>query len=177
MINRLKYLLSDSNYGLIIAIIGVIIQGFHTYFAAQQVSSIQHPVFTPIYAVLLSIFISSGLLFFTLRAGKANTSTEKYEYEDIAKSFRWFETIINIYYTMRKLVYMPVFINGESWYSVNYIDVFIGITFGFGIPYILYKYSGQIKFHATDKKQYDIQIIRRYKDKSKYRLEFIDDEK
>jgi hypothetical protein len=180
MLDKLKSYLSKDNTGLIIAIIGVIIQGFHTYFVAQQMSSIDHAIFTPIYACCVSIFVSSGLVFFSLRAGSTTNTVQKMKYESISLNFRWFETFINFYYTGRKLIYLPLTLDNKDWSQLNYFDIIAGFAFSIGIPYILSLYSGQINLQndvtLKENEEFNIKIVKANRGKNEYRLKVMKDE-
>lgn len=179
MLNKLKLWLSKDNTGLVIAIIGVIIQGFHTFFVAKQMSSIDDMIFTPIYATCVSIFVSSGLVFFALRAGSTDNTVQKMKYESISTNFRWFETFINFYYVGRKLIYIPL-LSGSTWSQLNYFDIIAGFAFSIGIPYILSLYSGQISLEKEvtmkENEEFNIKIVKANRGKNEYRLKIMKDE-
>ncbi len=174
--NKLKTFLSRDTTGLIIAIIGVFIQGFHTFFVALQTSSIQHTIFTPIYALLVSIFVSSGLLFFSLRAGSTKNELDRIKYQEISNNFRWFETFINLYYVLRRLIYLPLTVDNKEWLQLNYFDIVIGVAFSFALPYILSLYSGQIKLESKELikgEELNVKLIEGNKKEGRFRFRIL----
>jgi hypothetical protein len=77
----------DSNIvSLIICVLGVLAQLIHSYYLLEMISPLS-VVVRIIESLILSIFISGGLLLFTIKSGNVNNKILKVKYNKIANGF------------------------------------------------------------------------------------------
>jgi hypothetical protein len=128
--------------GFIFALMGTLTQTAHTWFIALQFSSFTGSM-AAVQAALLSMFLSGGLLFFTVRTGSAKTFTEKSKYNKIANAFMALEIFINLFYWTQKIVFIPWLVEGNI-EQVQWFKLIIAVPFAILIPVILKTYGGEI---------------------------------
>lgn len=138
-INEFVLAIASLRAGFVFATLGTIAQTFHTYFIAYDFSSFTG-VGQIIQAVIVSLFLSGGLLFYTVRTGNAEGYDEKSKYNKIATSFMVFETFINLYYWGDKIVFTP-WLTSET---IEWYRLIIAVPFSIAIPVILKSYAGEI---------------------------------
>ena len=148
----------------IITIVGTIAQAIHTTKLAYDISPLLGYWIT-IESILIGIFFSIGLVFFTVRAGlidilegetpevKADKMAEISDYYRTAKYFAIFEAFINLFYWIGAIIILPYFKNNnlglmEILQSITVFDWFrliSGCVYAIALPIILRKYAGEIK--------------------------------
>ncbi len=142
-INQVIIAIASIRAGFILAVTGAIAQTFHTYFIGFAFSSFSG-VAQVIQAVIVAIFFSGGLLFYTVRSGNAENYSDKERYNNIATYFMVFEIFINLYYWLDKIIFQPIFIFHQPWSDVLLYKLIIAIPFSIAIPVILKQYAGEI---------------------------------
>ena len=126
-------------FAFIYCVLGTTAQIAHTYFLTDSISSLSGN-WRMIQAVILSIFISSSLLYFVAIADK----DDRREYEKVEQSiivFTIIEIIINLYYYSRHLL-LDVWKDGKE---PNYFDFVFACIIGILIPITIKMYSSHIK--------------------------------
>lgn len=126
-------------FAFIYCVLGTTAQVAHTYFLTDSISSLSGN-WRMIQAVILSIFISSSLLYFVAIADK----DDRREYEKVEQSiivFTIIEIIINLYYYSRHLL-LDVWKDGKE---PNYFDFVFACIIGILIPITIKMYSSHIK--------------------------------
>lgn len=138
----IKFIVSiiiSREFAFIYCVLGTTAQVGHTYFLVDSISSLSGN-WRMIQAIILSVFISSSLLYFVAIADK----DEKDEYRKVEQSiivFTIIEIIINIYYYTRHLLLDVWKDNLEP----NYFDFVFACIIGILIPITIKMYSSHIK--------------------------------
>lgn len=138
----IKFIVSiiiSREFAFIYCVLGTTAQVGHTYFLVDSISSLSGN-WRMIQAIILSVFISSSLLYFVAIADK----DEKEEYRKVEQSiivFTIIEIIINIYYYTRHLLLDVWKDNLEP----NYFDFVFACIIGILIPITIKMYSSHIK--------------------------------
>lgn len=138
----IKFIVSiiiSREFAFIYCVLGTTAQVGHTYFLVDSISSLSGS-WRMIQAIILSVFISSSLLYFVAIADK----DEKDEYRKVEQSiivFTIIEIIINIYYYTRHLLLDVWKDNLEP----NYFDYIFACIIGILIPVTIKMYSSHIK--------------------------------
>lgn len=138
----IKFIVSiiiSREFAFIYCVLGTTAQVGHTYFLIDSISSLSGN-WRMIQAIILSVFISSSLLYFVAIADK----DEKEEFRKVEQSiivFTIIEIIINIYYYTRHLLL-------DVWkdnLQPNYFDYIFACIIGILIPVTIKMYSSHIK--------------------------------
>lgn len=138
----IKFIVSiiiSREFAFIYCVLGTTAQIGHTYFLIDSISSLSGN-WRMIQAIILSVFISSSLLYFVAIADK----DEKDEFRKVEQSiivFTIIEIIINIYYYTRHLLLDVWKDNLEP----NYFDYIFACIIGILIPVTIKMYSSHIK--------------------------------
>ena len=138
----IKFIVSiiiSREFAFIYCVLGTTAQVGHTYFLVDSISSLSGN-WRMIQAIILSVFISSSLLYFVAIADK----DEKDEFRKVEQSiivFTIIEIIINIYYYTRHLLLDVWKDNLEP----NYFDYIFACIIGILIPVTIKMYSSHIK--------------------------------
>lgn len=130
-------------FAFVYCVLGTIAQVAHTYFLTSSISSLDGS-WKILQAVILSVFISSSLLYFVAIADKEgkrkyDDSEEKIEQAIIV--FTIIEILINTYYYTRHILL-------DAWNAglePNYFDFGFACIIGVLIPWTIKMYSSHIK--------------------------------
>ena len=128
-------IITSREFAFIYCLLGTIGQIAHTYFLTESISSLQGGWRTT-QAVMLSIFISSSLLYFTAIADDAETK-ESRKIHLAVTLFTIIEILINIYYYSRHLI-----IDQETYQIFDFI---FAVLISCLIPVTIKLYSSHIR--------------------------------
>lgn len=131
-------IIASREFALIYCIFGTIAQIAHTLYLTESISSLDGWWKTG-QAIIVSIFISSSLLFFVSIADK-----DEPDYNRVSQAiilFTIIEILINIYYYIRHLVIEPL----ENNSTPLWFDFIFATIIGALIPYTIKLYSSQIR--------------------------------
>lgn len=140
--NFVKYsvsIIASREFAFIYCSIGTIAQISHTYFLINNISSLDG-YFKILQALMLSVFISSSLLYFTAISDNENTK-ESRKIHMAVTLFTVIEILINIYYYSRHLL-----IDNLNNITINYIfDFIFAVIISCLIPVTIKLYSSHIR--------------------------------
>lgn len=155
VIRFITSIFASREFALIYCVIGTIGQVAHTYYLTSSISSLEGN-WKIAQAMLLSIFISSSLLYFT--AISDNEQTEESKKIHLAVTlFTVIEILINIYYYTRHLI-----IDGEQ---TQWFDFVFSVMISCLIPITIKLYSSHIRAKewfdefAEDKPKVDVESV------------------
>lgn len=149
---------SSRESGFLLALLGVIVQAFHTYFITYSLSSFDG-YWKTFQACLVAFFISGALLFFTLKSASGEDIKSK-RYRKTVNMFAMLETFINLFYWGNHLLI-------DKWPNPDYGWFIIAIPFSFVLPLTLKAYSSEVRVddfsdddeQSSDNNENDNQII------------------
>jgi len=137
-------------------ILGIIIQAWHFYKIVEIISGL-----SVVYGIFISIFLSSGLLYWTIRASNNNrkyTINERMSKKDkkindkykLINIFFYFEAFSNLYYWLYRLALNDSVLNFSditdvNWKAIDYTSLPVAIVFSIMIPYLIRSYAGEMK--------------------------------
>lgn len=136
VIRFLVSITASREFAFIYCALGAITQVAHTYFLTSSISSF-HGWFKLLQATLLSIFISSSLLYFSVVADNTDESKEGKRIMLAVNIFMWIEILINFYYYARHLI-----IDAKS---VQVFDFIFAVLISCLIPVTIKLYAGIIR--------------------------------
>lgn len=145
--NSVKYavsIIASREFAFIYCLVGTIAQVSHTYFLINNISSLDGG-WKMAQALMISIFISSSLLYFTAISDNAETK-ESRKIHMAVTLFTIIEILINMYYYSRHLLIdnLPE-LNGGG-ITINYIfDFVFAIIISCLIPITIKLYSSHIR--------------------------------
>jgi len=170
LLDLARYLKSDQN-GVLICLIGTLVQSFHTYSIVYYSSQLEMEWMKHLQAILAGFFFSLGLVMYTFRAGSISTKkpdgTTDYEnkrlqdrYKYYARGFAVFEIFVNIHYWTRYFIIDKLSKNIELT-IMDYYDWSIALIYSFFLPFFIASYAGHIK--VPDIKISDLSFIDKLK--------------
>lgn len=128
---KFKKYLRSSDFGVLLLIGSVIVQGFHSYFIFADLSNFEL-IPKIISSVFYAVVLSFAILYYTMLK-KIN----------VAIKFQWFESGINLYYFFKSIVLMLI---SEQ---INLLQVIprsiIAIGIAIILPYTILKYADSIE--------------------------------
>jgi len=166
-------LLRSAQWAFILVVIGVLGQAFHVYHVVENLSDLQGWARVA-NGLLWAVFLSFGLVYFSLKLGKVNMSepSKVKKYKTTVAWFVGFDVFANLYYWAYRFVllpgvldnYMKEFIdNGTTymavdWQSVDWMtfelskvqwpQMIAATVFAFAIPFILKAFAGEVDLPA-----------------------------
>lgn len=127
--------LAGKEAGLVFAISGVIVQSWHTFFITYELSSLQSWQ-RVVQAIIMAFFISSGLLYFTLKTSDHDSAKAR-RGRRMVLTFAIIESIINLWYWSAKLVI-------KVWPNPDWFAYVIALPLSIMLPIILKAYGGEV---------------------------------
>ena len=152
IINNFIYSFKSSPMAFILILIGTIGQSMHTYDLTLRINALEYPL-DIISSVILAFFFSAGLLFFSVKLGLAKDKEgdskqtvfrklkDRKKYTIAANTFQAFETYINLFYWVTKLVYIE---ETHSFVWDNWYYLTVAVPFSIFLPAFLRYYAGEI---------------------------------
>lgn len=165
---KIAQLISKDGAGVLFCLIGVIVQGFHTYFIIDQGSSLPDNI--KIWqSIMAALFFSFGLLYFLFKAGKArseNNISDRERFIDYVKWFTIFEIFVNEHYWARAKIYLPYIERSNTdllWYQTAlWYDWSILAIFAMGIPLVLQAYARSIVIPTKSQEEKEKEILQKH---------------
>ena len=153
---KIAKLLSKDGTGVLFCLIGIMIQGFHTYFIIYQGSNLTEGL--KIWqSIMAALFFSFGLFYFLLKKAIANSENNKLDqmrFKDYITYFTTFEIFINEWYWARAKIYLAYKKREDlqlEWYeTAEWYDWSILALFAFAIPLVLQAYADSIKLNFEE---------------------------
>lgn len=150
--------LSSRQAAFIFALVGVIVQAFHTYYITNELSSLSG-FWRILQALLMAGFISCALLYFTLKSSDEDTKAAR-RYRKTVWWFAIIETFINLYYWGNHLLIQP-------WPNPDYGSFIIAVPFSILIPFTLKVYAGEVRtddYSDVEDTTSDLEELRKLKE-------------
>ena len=163
-----RFLKSD-HLGVIICILGTILQSVHTFQIIYDSSAIANPTIRLVQAVGVALFFSFSLVIYTFRAGSISlyaipdqlTPQKKYAinkrneenkskariYKKYARGLAVFEFIINLHYWTKDKI-IRQYSEGIEFVDIAFIDWYewgITVVYSFALPYMIASFAGHVK--------------------------------
>lgn len=123
----------------IFAVLGVLCQMFHTGLVAYLISSMGSNV-KMLQAVMIAIFLSCALLYFTLIADEKNQKVNKQ-----IRMFFYFEAFVNTWYYAHKMIFEKGDTILEMLKNADWTLLIVSIPFAIFIPLSLKSYASEIR--------------------------------
>jgi hypothetical protein len=140
---------------LVIVIIGIVAQGGHFYMITTFLNNYSGNA-KVIQSLLLSVFFTTGLFYFTMKSGYHYKNYNNGNYKKTTLMFAIFEGFINLYYWTYKLIFFPA-INGDTMeINLSKADMYsypIAVVFSIAIPFLIYSYSGEVDLKLFEKNE------------------------
>lgn len=128
----------------IIMTLGTVGQSFHTFYIVKQINLFTG-LFSIISSIILAVFFSSGLLYFSVKQGIANSIKDHVnedKYSRAANTFQVLETFINLFYWSYKILYNT---ETNTFDFSDWFTLIAAIPLAIGLPAVLRFYAGEIK--------------------------------
>lgn len=142
--------ISDDQAGVLFCLIGISIQGFHTFYIIMDGSSLPESLKLA-QSILAAIFFSFGLLYFLFKQGRAKhlkNVADEIRYKKYISNFTWFEVLVNEHYWARSKIIIPYKERVDlslTWYqTAEWYDWSILAVFAFAVPLIMQSYANSI---------------------------------
>lgn len=127
-----------------IMLLGTIGQSFHTYYITKLINPFTGLLAT-ISSIILALFFSSGLIYFSTKQGLTNDISTRNKYSNAASVFQIFEVFVNLFYWVLKLAYKYDEVSGYYFDFSNWFTLVAAIPLAFALPSVLRYYAGEIK--------------------------------
>lgn len=138
-IRFLVSIIACREFGFVYCMLGTIAQISHTYFLIESISSLDG-TYKAVQAIMLSVFISSSLLFFTAISDNKETENSK-KIHFAVTLFTIIEILINVYYYSRHLIIDKIAL--EQSYQI--FDFIFAVVISALIPITIKLYSSNIR--------------------------------
>lgn len=132
-------LIASREFAFLYCVAGTIAQTAHTYYLVNGISSLTGwwGIFQ---GVMLSLFISSSLLYFTAISDTNDKTPSGKRVLGAVTLFMWLEIVINLYYYSKHIV-----IETENYEPANLFQLGFGVLIAVIIPITIKLYSSQIR--------------------------------
>jgi hypothetical protein len=134
--------LTSREFAFCYCITGTVAQVSHTYFLVNSISSLEGGWRT-VQATMLSIFISSSLLFFVAISDDEDSEAARRIHKAIVM-FTFVEVVINVYYYARHIMIDPLVL-GRQPNLVGYFDFGFAMMISVMIPITIKLYASHIR--------------------------------
>jgi hypothetical protein len=135
-------ILTSREWAFMYCITGTVAQVSHTYFLVNSISSLEGGWRT-VQATLLSIFISSSLLFFVAISDDEDSDAARRIHRAVTM-FTFVEIVINVYYYARHIMIDPMAL-GKQPNLVGYFDFGFAMLISVMIPITIKLYASHIR--------------------------------
>jgi len=177
--------LRSAQWAFILVLIGVAGQAFHVYHVVSNLSDLAGWA-KVVNGLLWAVFLSFGLVYFSLKLGRVSDSVKIRKYRRTVNWFIAFDVFANLYYWSFKFVLMPAVLDkfmkeftakdgsvftDVDWSIVNWMtfdiakiqwpQMIAATIFAISIPFILKAFAGEIDLPAMLDK-----VFRSYKEET-----------
>jgi hypothetical protein len=135
-------IVTSREFAFLYCLAGTVAQISHTYFLVESISSLAG-TWRAVQATLLSIFISSSLLYFVSIADDEDTEASRKVHRTVTM-FTVIEVLINVYYYTRHILIDPLVLNKDP-NLVGYFDLAFAIMMSVMIPITIKLYASSIR--------------------------------
>ena len=142
MIRFIVSIVTSREMAFCYCVTGTIAQVAHTYFLLQSISSLDG-IWRTVQATLLSIFISSSLLYFVSISDDEDSDASRKIHKTITL-FTVIEIVINTYYYTRHILIDPLVLNKDP-HLTGYFDLVFALMIAVMIPITIKLYAGSIR--------------------------------
>lgn len=140
IVQFLVSIVASREFAFIYCVFGTIAQTAHTYYLLDGISSLDGG-WKITQSIILSLFISSSLLYFTAISDSNDKSPAGKRVINAVMLFMWLEIIINLYYYSKHIVIETISKNQQP----DYYQLGFGVLIACIIPITIKLYSSQIR--------------------------------
>jgi len=138
---RCAKFLASRDAGFLFACVGVLVQAWHSYLTVLSISALEGWQ-KQVQAMLMALFLSGPLLYFTLKAGDRDEKKAK-KYWRLVNTFAIVDAFINTWYYVNKIIIQP-------WPEAQWINLVIAIPIAWVLPLILQAYGGEVNLFEDE---------------------------
>jgi hypothetical protein len=142
MIRFIVSIVTSREFAFLYCLTGTIAQISHTYFLVQSISSLDG-YWRIVQATMLSIFISSSLLYFVSIADDEDSEASRKVHRTITL-FTVIEVVINVYYYTRHILIDPLVLSKDP-NLTGYFDLAFALMISVMIPITIKLYASSIR--------------------------------
>lgn len=163
---------------IFLALLGSIVEGWHTYHVILLMSDLQGWEKLA-QAIIMAIFVSGGLFYFVIRSNFVEGISKEMKYTATINLFKGISIVINLFYWLSSLLFDPLITISESgivmydWSKPDYVALLLAVPFAIIIPVIISRYANEIVLENVEfekEKQYTMELLWSSKDKKTHKV-------